>query len=76
MFSSSFSGQTATGQPWPDSRKYLYCDQPYNSFLAIYRVDGREAIEALRDFPFSDFTDRRDSTNDSVLYCFMSRPPA
>lgn len=76
IFSSSFSEQTATGQPWVKSQRYLGCDQAYNSFLAIYRVEGDEAIKRLSETPYGSLTDKLDNSTESTVYCFISRPPA
>ena len=76
VFSSSFSEQTAVGNPWARARVYHHCDEAYNSFLAVYRVDGSEAVEALGNQPYGSLTDDAGTSDDAVVYCFMSRPPA
>ena len=74
VFSSSFSRNTATGQPWIAGENYLQCDQPYNSFLAVYSVgsDERKQLSAL---PFKELTENLDASSQSVVYCFISSPP-
>ena len=72
IFSSSFSSQTATGQPWVASRSYVRCDDDYNSFLALYRVYAVERREALGEIPYSVLTESVDVTDESTVYCFMS----
>jgi hypothetical protein len=76
VFSSSFSEQTARGQPWVAGKRYLNCDQPYNSFLAVYRVEGTAALEKLGSTPYPALTEDGSKSTDSTVYCFMSRPPA
>jgi hypothetical protein len=75
VFSSSFSEQTATGQPWVASLRYNGCEQPYNSFLALYRVIGESALQALGEVPYRDLTDDVAHSTESEVYCFISRPP-
>jgi len=75
VFSSSYTEQTATGQPWIASDSYLYCDQQYNSFLAIYSVNDDQA-EELPEPPFANLTDSTDHSESSVVYCFISNPAA
>ena len=75
VFSSSFSDQTAVGTPWPKAREYHRCEQAYNSFLALYRVDGASAVEGLGKTPYPTLTENPERADGSVVYCFMSRPP-
>lgn len=75
IFSSSFSQQTATGTPWLASQTYHRCDQPYNSFLALYRVSGRQAIDAVAERAFSLLPEDVALADDSAVYCFVSAPP-
>jgi len=74
-FSSSFSAQTATGQPWVAAQRYVNCDSPYNSFLALYKVVGAEALEALGPVPYSILNEDAGAADQSTVYCFMSGPP-
>ena len=74
VFSSSFSNQTATGQPWVDAGRYLSCDEPYNTFIAIYRVDTA-ALGRLSGAPYPALTKNQNLARESVVYCFVSRPP-
>lgn len=74
-FSSSFSVQTATGQPWVAAQRYVNCDSPYNSFLALYKVVGAEALEALGPVPYSVLNEDAGAADQSTVYCFMSNPP-
>jgi hypothetical protein len=77
VFSSSFSEQTATGQPWVVSKRYIGCDQPYNSFLALYQVKNQDTtLQSLTDIPYADLTDNIAKSSMSEVYCFVSRPPA
>lgn len=76
VFSSSFSPQTATGQPWVAAQTFHNCDQPYNSFLAIYHVAGSDAALSLKDGPFADLTASANASDNSITYCFVSSPPA
>lgn len=72
VFSSSFSAQTAVGQPYVAARRYHHCDQPYNSFLAVYRVNGQEAVKALGPAPYSELIEDTERSDDATVYCFMS----
>ncbi len=74
-FSSSFSAQTATGQPWVAAERYVNCDRPYNSFLALYRVVGAEALEALGSVPYPTLNEDAGAAEKSTVYCFISNPP-
>lgn len=75
VFSSSFSEQTAVGQPWAAARRYLGCEVPYNSFLAVYHVDGDEAVAALGPRPYPRLMDDESLSGRSDVYCFVSKPP-
>ena len=75
VLSSSFSHQTAVGQPWISARAYSGCDAPYNSFLAIYRIEGVDAIAGLGPTPYARLTDDVASSQSSHVYCFVSSPP-
>jgi hypothetical protein len=72
IFSSSFSPVTATGQPWVASEKYIACDQEYNSFLALYRVD--DSAEALPQLPFRQLAESEIESEQSAVFCFISAP--
>ena len=76
VFSSSFSEQTAAGQPWVKADRYRNCDRSYNSFLAIYRVEGREALAGLGPTPYPVLVDDPEKSDHSEVYCFLSRPPS
>ncbi len=76
VFSSSFSRQTAVGQPWVSARGYSECDAPYNSFLAIYRIEGEKAIAGLGPTPYARLAQDVTSSQTSQVYCFVSTPPA
>ena len=76
VFSSSFSDQTAAGQPWAAGKRYVGCDAPYNSFLAVYTINGAEQIRAIGEIPFKALTDDAANSDESSVYCFTSRPPA
>ena len=73
VFSSSYSEQTATGNPWVQSDRYVGCDAPYNSFLALYRVLGQARITALGSKPFGALTEVNERADDASVYCFMTR---
>ena len=73
-FSSSFSAQTATGQPWVAARHYVNCDRAYNSFIALYKVIGEEALGALGPLPYPALTGDVEASPESTVYCFMSNP--
>jgi len=73
VFSSSYTEQTATGQPWIAGDSYLQCEQEYNSFLAIYRVHPDKA-KLLPEPPFGNLTDSTEHSDESVVYCFVSGP--
>ncbi len=75
VFSSAFSSQTAVGQPWISARGYSGCDSPYNSFLAIYRVEGEKAIAGLGPTPYPRLAENVTSSQSSHVYCFVSTPP-
>lgn len=76
VLSSSFSDMTATGQPWVAARRYVGCDEEYNTFVAIYRVYGVEKVNALGSSPYGNFTDNVETADESVVYCLYSAPPA
>lgn len=73
VFSSSYSEQTATGDPWVVSKRYVGCDTPYNSFVALYRVLGQATITRLGNKPFGDLTEGKTKAKDASVYCFMSK---
>jgi hypothetical protein len=76
VFSSSFNEQTATGQPWVASNEYIGCVEPYNSFLALYRVEDEKKLQVLGDIPYADLTNDLIHSIKSAVYCFISRPPS
>lgn len=75
IFSSSFSEQTATGTPWVAADRRLHCDQPYNSFLVVYRMTDEGRIAALGSTPYPDLAEGGIPTDAATVYCFFSRPP-
>ena len=75
IFSSSFSDQTAVGQPWVAALNYINCDQAYNSFLALYHIVGAETVQKLNAIPYKQLTDDLANSTQSTVYCFISRPP-
>ena len=75
VLSSSFSDQSATGTPWVAAESAHGCDEPYNSFVAMYRVEGEEALVALGPIPYRILTEDISRTADSRVLCFMARPP-
>jgi hypothetical protein len=76
IFSSSFSEQTATGQPWVAASQYKGCDQSYNSFLVFYLIKDEKKLKVMKDIPYADLTDNITNSDESEVYCFISRPPA
>ena len=74
VFSSSFSEQSATGTPWVAAESAHGCDEPYNSFVAMYRVEGEEALVALGPIPYGTLSEDISRTADSRVLCFMARP--
>ena len=75
VFSSSFSDQTAVGQPWVAARHYQGCDKTYNSFLAVYSVADEDKSRKLGAIPYSLLTESVNNSDDSTVYCFISKPP-
>ena len=75
VFSSSFSEQSATGTPWVAAKSAHGCEDTYNSFVAIYRVEGEEALIALGPIPYGVLTEDISHTQDSRVLCFLARPP-
>ena len=76
VFSSSFSSRTAIGQPWVAGRHYSGCGSPYNSFVAVYRVEGERATDDLGRVPYPNLVENVASSQTSQVYCFVSMPPA
>ena len=75
VFSSSFSRQTAVGKPWPSAREAYGCDKPYNSYLALYRVEGEAAVKALGPIPYPELAENGARSQHSRVSCFMAHPP-
>ncbi len=75
VFSSSFSQQTAVGKPWLAAREAYGCDEPYNTYLALYRVEGEAAVKALGPIPYPDLAEDLSRSQHSHVSCFMARPP-
>ena len=75
VFSSSFSEQTAVGSPWPAAREAYGCDEPYNTYLALYRVEGDAAVKSLGPIPYPDLVEDLSRSQHSHVSCFMARPP-
>lgn len=76
VFSSSFSSQTGVGQPWISATDYLHCEQPYNSFLALYQVADHAALAKLGPVPYPILAEGKGAPDKSVVYCFYAKPPA
>ena len=74
VFSSSFSGQSATGSPWVAAQIAHGCQTPYNSFAALYRIEGEEALTALGPSPYGVLTEDLTQSQHSRVLCFMARP--
>ena len=76
VLSSSFSDQTAVGDPWLAARASHGCEEPYNTVLALYRVEGDAAVKALGPIPYPRLADDLSLSRDSRVFCFVARPPA
>ena len=75
VFSSSFSDQTAVGNPWLAARASHGCGEPYNTVLALYRVEGDAAVKALGPIPYPQLAEDVSLSQDSRVFCFVARPP-
>ena len=75
VLSSSFGEQTAVGKPWVAARESHGCEEPYNTFLALYRVEGEAAVKALGPIPYPELTENLPRSHDSRVFCFIARPP-
>lgn len=75
IFSSSYSAQTAIGRPWVAADRYLGCERPYNSFLALHRIDDPAALAELESQAYAVLQDSADLAAESTVYCFVSKPP-
>ena len=75
VFSSSFSEQTAVGKPWLAAHEAYGCDEPYNTYLALYRVEGEAAVKALGPIPYPKLAEEPSRSQESRVFCFMARPP-
>ena len=76
VFSSSYSGQTAVGQPWVAADEYVNCEKDYNSFVGIYRIEDAAQLKSLGEVPYPKLTEGEAKAATSQVLCFMSRPPA
>lgn len=75
VLSSSFSDQTAVGDPWLAARASYGCGEPYNTVLALYRVEGDAAVKALGPIPYPQLAEDLSLSRDSRVFCFIARPP-
>ena len=75
VLSSSFSDQTAVGKPWVAAREAHGCEEPYNTFVALYRVEGDSAVTALGPIPYPELAEDPSRSHDSRVFCFVARPP-
>lgn len=75
VFSSSYSDQSATGEPWVVAQSKLGCERPYNSFLSLYTVASIDKQNLLDTVPYAQLVESLSFSDSSVLYCFTSRPP-
>ena len=73
LFSSSYSRVTYTGKPWATGQDHHGCDQPYNSFLAIYEVATSDLAE-LPDPPYWHLGEDASTATGASVYCFLSQP--
>ena len=75
VFSSSYTDLTGVGTPWVAALVAHGCDEPYNSFLALYRVDGQEQVEKLGPTPYPQLVEDATLSRNSRVYCFIGKPP-
>ena len=75
VLSSSFGEQTAVGKPWVAASESHGCEEPYNTFLAVYRVEGEAAVKALGPTPYPELAENLSRSHDSRVFCFIARPP-
>ena len=75
VLSSSFGEQTAVGKPWVSASESHGCEEPYNTFLAVYRVEGEAAVKALGPTPYPELAENLSRSDDSRVFCFIARPP-
>jgi hypothetical protein len=75
VLSSSFGEQTAAGKPWVAVRESHGCEEPYNTYLALYRVEGEAAVKALGPIPYPELTENLPRSHDSRVFCFIAGPP-
>ena len=75
VLSSSFSAQTAVGKPWVAAREAHGCEEPYNTFVVLYRVEGDAAVKALGPIPYPELVENPSRSHDSRVFCFVARPP-
>jgi len=73
LFSSSYSRVTDTGKPWVQATEHHNCDEPYNSFLAIYELESALVAE-LPDPPYWQVGENPADASSASVYCFMSQP--
>jgi len=73
LFSSSYSRVTSTGKPWATGTDHHGCDQPYNSFLAVYEVATSDLAE-LPDPPYWHLGEDASLASGASVYCFLSQP--
>ena len=75
VLSSSFGEQTAVGKPWVAAREPHGCEEPYNTYLALYRVEGEAAVKALGPIPYPKLAENLSRSQESRVFCFIARPP-
>ena len=75
VLSSSFNEQTAVGKPWPAVRESYGCGEPYNTFIAHYRVVGDAEVKALGPIPYPKLVEDSALSHASRVLCFDARPP-
>ena len=75
VLSSSFGEQTAVGKPWVAASESHGCEEPYNTFLAVYRVEGEAAVKALGPTPYPELAENLSRSHDSRVFCFIAGPP-
>ncbi|MBF2759501.1 MAG: hypothetical protein ISN28_04435 [Ectothiorhodospiraceae bacterium AqS1] len=75
VFSSSFNDQKATGKPWVAADDTYGCDKPYNAFVALYLIEGEDAVKAIGAIPYARLTEDSSAAARSEVLCFTALPP-
>ncbi len=75
VFSSSFSDRKATGKPWVAARQVHGCDEAYNAFIALYLIEGEDAVKAIGAAPYARLVEDPSLSAQSRILCFTATPP-